>query len=177
MACPPSAMAMARRAARQASGPGASSPDTVPEALPLGGFARLRARLRLPEDGPQRTALRAIVAGGLLVLLLAVVAQSCATPIAPFQMERYVKLGPRQGPITLQRELLAVHGAPAPLGGLVSQLGRMGFNCPGTLPEETMLCRFRARRQDGQVATFLVEIRHDGAVVQDIAARMELGAR
>jgi len=132
---------------------------------------------RLPEDGPQRTALHAIIAAGLLVLLLSIVAQSCTTQVAPFQMERYVKLGTRQGPITLQQDLVAAHGAPAPLGGVVSQLGRMGFACPGTLEGEPMLCRFRARRQDGQVATFLVEIRHDGEAVHSIAARVELGLR
>ncbi len=143
-----------------------------------GRLGRLRFRLpRLPEDGPQRTALRAVIAAVLLVLLLSIVAQGCTTQVAPFQMERYVRLGARQGPIALQQDLVAAHGAAAPLGGVISELGRMGFACPGTLPGAPMTCRFRARRQDGQVATFLVEIRHDGEAVHSIAVRMELGLR
>jgi hypothetical protein len=149
----------------------------VAEALQQSAVGRFLQRLRLPEDGPQRTALRAIIAAGLLVLLLAVVAQSCTPPTVTFQMERYVKLGPRQGPITLRQDMLAAHGPTPALGGVVSQLGRMGFICPGTLPEEPTTCRFRARRPDGKVATFLVDLRHDGAEVQEMTVRMELGAR
>lgn len=147
------------------------------EAPPQSGLSRLLRRLRLPQDGIQGTALRAIVAAGVLVLLLAFAAQSCTAPIAPFQMERYVKLGPRQGPISLRQDLLAVQGETPALGGVVSQLSRMGFTCPGTLPDEPTLCRFRARRPDGQVATFLVEISHDGQTAMSITARMELGSR
>ena len=159
------------------SGRGDSSRGIVAEALAPSGIARLLQWLRLPDDGPQRTALRAILAASLLILLLAVVAHGCTTPTVPFQMERYVKLGPRQGPVSLRQDLLAAHGATPALGGVVSQLSRMGFTCPGTLPEEPMLCRFRARRPDGQVATMLVEIRHDGQVAQALATRMELGLR
>ena len=136
-----------------------------------------RTGVRLPEEGPQRTALRAIVAGGLLLLLLAVIARACSAPVAPFQMERYVKLGPRQGAATLERELLGAHGAGASLGGLLSQVTRMGFRCDVGLPEDANICRFRAHRADGQIATIRVDIRHDGALVQALSVRMELDPR
>ena len=136
-----------------------------------------RTGVRLPEEGPQRTALRAILAGGLLLLLLAVIARSCSAPVATFQMERYVKLGPRQGAATLERELLAMHGPGTSLGGLLSRVTRMGFRCEFGLPEEPNACRFRALRGDGQIATISVEIRHDGTLVEAVAVRMDLGPR
>jgi hypothetical protein len=145
-------------------------------------WQRLRDRLRpapprAEADKPPRTLLRAAIAGGILLLLIAVVAQTCSAPVAPFQMERYVKLGPRQGPQTLERELLATHAPGSSLANLLNQLSLMGFTCPGVAGDTPVECRFRARRSDGMIATITVTIRNDGRSVAALAAAMELGNR
>lgn len=132
----------------------------------------------LPDSAPQRIAIKAILAGTVLVIILAVVAQSCTTRTVPFQVERYVRLGERVGPQTLRRELLEAHPPGSPLGGVLSQITRMGFMCPGIDPGAALECRFRARRPlDGQIATISVLVTHDGARVAAVEASMRLDPR
>jgi hypothetical protein len=144
--------------------------------------ARWRARpevdVVLPDAAPQRVAVKAILAGTVLVIILAVVAQGCTTRTVPFRVERYVQLGERVGPQTLRRELLEAHPPGSPLGGVLSQVTRMGFLCPGIDPGAALECRFRARRPlDGQIATLTVLVAHDGARVEGVEAAMRLDPR
>jgi hypothetical protein len=65
---------------------------------------------RIPREGPQRTALNAILAATVLLLLLFIGAQSCSERYAiETEMQRYMKLGPRGGGAALERDLLRDH--------------------------------------------------------------------
>jgi hypothetical protein len=117
-----------------------------------------------------------MIAGLLLLGALVLGAQFFSGGwVAPFEMARYVKAGPRAGAQQLERDLMQAHGPGTSVGPLYAQLQRMGFECRGVAaPGEVETCRFRARRGDNQVLTALVELGHDGVVVRAIAVRMAL---
>lgn len=117
-----------------------------------------------------------MIAGLLLLGALILGAQMFSGGwVAPFEMARYIKAGPRAGAQQLERDLLAAHGAGSSVGPLYARLQRMGFACRGVaVPGAMETCRFRARRSDNQVLTALVELGHDGLVVRAIAVRMGL---
>jgi hypothetical protein len=117
-----------------------------------------------------------MIAGLLLLGLLVVGAQMFSGGwVAPFEMARYIKAGPRAGAQQLERDLLEAHGPGSSIGPLHAQLQRMGFECRGVAASaQVETCRFRARRSDNQVLTALVELGHDGVLVRAIAVRMAL---
>jgi hypothetical protein len=123
-----------------------------------------------------RTGRNAMIAGLLLLGALVVAAQFFSGGwVAPFEMARYIKAGPRAGAQQLERDLLEAHGPGSSVGPLYAQLQRMGFECRGVAEAgQVETCRFRARRTDNQVLTALVELGHDGVVVRAIAVRMAL---
>jgi len=147
---------------------------------------RLRqAWQRLPErevnvPGPAtaHVAARAILAGLLLLGLLAIVSRLMENPIIRFEVESYVRQGVRGGAAALRDDLLAAHKLGSPIGGVVSQVTRMGFQCGTIDPAVTLECRFRAKRpQDGQVATIIVLLAHDGASFAGLETRMRVDPR
>jgi hypothetical protein len=139
------------------------------------GVLRERWRRLVPPDGPRRTALNALVAGALLLGGFAALAQSCSARFAmPFEMERYMRAGARQGALDLARDLAAQHPPGAAVAPLFGRLHRLGFECGGTLGGHDTECRFRGRREDGRIATVEVVVAHDGLVLAGIAARMSL---
>jgi hypothetical protein len=131
---------------------------------------------RLPLD--QRTALRAVVAAGLLVALVALTARSCAPQWSSRTgMERYIRMGPRGGAAELERALSAAFPPGSDVGQLFARLERMGFDCgPAVDPNRRGACRYRAGREDGRIVTAQVEVAHDGIRVGAIAVRMALSS-
>lgn len=130
-----------------------------------------------PDPKP-RTGRNALIMAALLLVGLFLGAQifSGGWTARP-EMEPYVKAGPRVGAERLQRDLLAAHPPGANLGPLMVQLQRYGFECRPVRQEGVAeSCRFRLRRSDDQVLTALIDLGHDGPVVQSIAVRMALAA-
>jgi hypothetical protein len=117
-----------------------------------------------------------MIAGLLLLGALVVGAQFFSGGwVAPFEMTRYIKAGPRAGAQQLERDLLAAHGPGSSVGPLYAQLQRMGFECRGVAAAGAEAAGLHlARRTDDQVLTTLVELGHDGVVVRAIAVRMAL---
>ncbi|MGG5807788.1 hypothetical protein [Falsiroseomonas sp. CW058] len=144
----------------------------------LAGRLPWRARAALPQDGRQRTALKAVVAAALLLGGLTLLAHACSGGWATRpEMERFTRLGPRQGPATLERELLAAFPPGSDVGPVFARLERLGFDCGAALdPTRGGACRFRARREDGRVASMVLEVSHDGLRLRGLAARMSIEA-
>jgi hypothetical protein len=140
-------------------------------------FGSTRQDARGPDGGSQRTARNAIIAAGLLVVVFTLGAYSCSGHfVATSAMERYIKLGPRQGPSELERDLLRSYPPGSGIGPLFEHLGRQGFDCAAALqPGRGGDCRFRTKWGDGRVATMLVTVAHDGVQIRGIAARMSIG--
>jgi hypothetical protein len=124
-----------------------------------------------PAEPSQRTARNAIIAGGLILLGLLVGTQFFSPRwTAPFEMERYVRAGARQGAALLEKDLRTSFPAGSDIGLLFTQLSRMGFSCGAVLDAgRGGDCRFRARREDNRVLTLVVVPRHDGVKLQSVA--------
>ena len=121
-------------------------------------------------EASQRTARNAIIAGGLILAGLLVGAQFFSPRwTAPFEMDRYVRAGARQGAALLEKDLQKSFPAGSDIGPLFTQLSRMGFAC-GAAPDAGRggECRFRARREDNRVMTLVVVPRHDGVKLQSV---------
>jgi hypothetical protein len=130
--------------------------------------------LRIPREGPQRTALNAILAASALLLLVFVTAQSCSERYAiETEMQRYMKLGPRGGATALERDLLRDHPVGESIGPLFGRLARLGFDCGTAVdPTEGGECRFRAPAPDRRLSTTTVELTHDGVRLEALSVRM-----
>ncbi len=124
-----------------------------------------------PDEVRQRTALKAAVAAGVLLLALGAVAQSCSFGFTRRPaMETYLRLGPAEGAAALERDLARDHPAGSGVGPVLSRLSGLGFTC-GTAAEGST-CRFRARLEERRIAAVTVEVAHDGVLVRGIAAAM-----
>lgn len=141
-------------------------------------FGALRTGFQLRKEPGQRTARNALIAALLLVAVLTVASQGCSGSwTTTHAMERYVKLGPRLGPADLERELLAAYPAGSSIAPLFAYFDRQGFDCRAALEAgRNGECRYRARRDDGRVATMHVAVAHDGLVLAALSARMSIGA-
>ncbi len=126
----------------------------------------------------QRTALNAVLAGGLLVLLVALLAHACSGRwTTEAAMERYVKLGPRAGAAELERDLLRDHPPGSDLGALFARLSRLGFDCRIAVdPEAAGECRFRSPHGERRLATISVAVRQEEMRVGTVAVRMAVSA-
>jgi hypothetical protein len=129
------------------------------------------------KEPSQRTAPSALVAAVLIIAAVILGAHACSDRwTAEPPMERYVRLGPRLGAAELERDLLRDHPPGSGIGPLFARLARLGFDC--RMASEAGRggeCRFRARREDGLIATLLVAVAHDGVEVGGIAGRMAVG--
>jgi hypothetical protein len=132
------------------------------------------ARPALPADEKQRTALKFIIAAALLIGAVTFGAHACSEHWTNRpEMDRYVRLGPRQGPLELERDLTRAFPPGGDVGPLFARLERLGFDCgPAVDPSRNGACRFRAQREDRKVATILVAVSHDGLRQTGIIARM-----
>jgi hypothetical protein len=135
----------------------------------------LRRAGRQPDREPsQHTARNALVAAALLLGALVLLAQGWGDrwAVKP-PMDRYIRLGPREGPAMLERDLTAAYPAGSGIGPLFDHLARHGFACDTAARGAE--CRFRATWEDRQLATMLVTVTHDGVLLAGIAARMTIG--
>ncbi len=130
--------------------------------------------LRLGDTG-EHTLRDALLACLLLALALAAAALLRRDGwTVPSRMEPYLRAGPRHGALALERDLLALHPRGGEVGSLFAALARLGFACaaPEPAPDRGSACRFRARRGDDRLEEVVVELRHDGVRLHDIAVRM-----
>jgi len=143
------------------------------------GWQRLpESEVALPSAIARQVAVRAIIAGTLLLAVLAILSRLMENPVIRFQVDHYVRLGVRGGAAALRDDLLMAHPMGSPIGGVISQMTRMGFQCPAIDPAIPVECRFRAKRaQDGQVATIIVLLTHDGASFGGVEASMRVDPR
>jgi hypothetical protein len=130
--------------------------------------------LRIPREGPQRTALNATLAASALLLLGVLGAHGCSERWAiETEMQRYLKLGPRGGAAALERDLLRDHPVGEGIGPLFARLSRLGFDCGGAVdPAGRGECRFRAPTPDRRLSTTTVALRHDGQRIEALSVRM-----
>jgi hypothetical protein len=134
--------------------------------------------VNVPGPATAHVAARALLAGLLLLGLLAIVSRLMENPTVRSQLESYVRQGVRGGAAALRDDLLATHKPGSPIGGVVSQVTRMGFQCGNIDPAVTLECRFRAKRpQDGQVATIILLLAHDGASLAGLETSMRVDPR
>lgn len=143
----------------------------------MGKLFSRTVEIRLPEEGSQRIALRAIIMGALLIGIVTLLAHGCSDNwTSRSDMERVIRLGPRQGAAELERTLAAAHPPGSDIGPFFARLERMGFDCAGALdPARPGSCRFRAQREERRIATVLVEVQHDGLRLAALSARMTVG--
>jgi hypothetical protein len=124
----------------------------------------------------QHTGRNALIAGMLLFLLIVVTAWSCSESTTQPLLDRYIRLGPRQGAAELERDLSRDFPAGTGIGPLFETLDRQGFDCAAALqPGAGGACRFRTRHEGNRVALIEVAVGHDGLLLQSVAVRMSVG--